>query len=191
MYSDRHVETDTLRWVCGGHGRAADRSGFAGHLSRRYVAVRQTREKDIALRLNVANQTTPVTAEELHTSCQTKPFVPDAATLGTSHSLSAEDFRDLPVALVDPKKQNKKVKERDPSKTIREGKSVEDALREAFQSALFTLSDVVFDKEREHAAVQYSFHCGGLCGNGATLIFHKTANGWEQDNKLLCSFWQA
>ena len=147
--------------------------------------------KDIALRLNVANQTTPVTAEELHTSCQTKPFVPDAATLGTSHSLSAEDFRDLPVALVDPKKQNKKVKERDPSKTIREGKSVEDALREAFQSALFTLSDVVFDKEREHAAVQYSFHCGGLCGNGATLIFHKTANGWEQDNKLLCSFWQA
>jgi hypothetical protein len=41
---------------------------------------------------------------------------------------------------------------------------------EAVDNGLFSLSEIRFDMEMKHAIVAYSFVCGGLCGNGETLL---------------------
>jgi hypothetical protein len=85
--------------------------------------------------------------------------------------------------LVDPKKQTKIVHDNDPDKTMREGKSVDSAVKAAFGTGLFSLSEIAFDKARTHAVVSYTFWCGSLCGNGATWVFEKVGNEWKQTDR--------
>jgi hypothetical protein len=40
---------------------------------------------------------------------------------------------------------------------MRDGKSVDSAVNGAFATALFSLSEIGFDKERSHAVVSYHF----------------------------------
>lgn len=82
--------------------------------------------------------------------------------------------------LVDPNKQAEIVRKNDPDKTMREGKSVSQAVNEAFSTGLFSLSEIAFDKEKRHAVVSYSYRCGALCGNGSTLVFEKVGNSWRK-----------
>jgi hypothetical protein len=83
------------------------------------------------------------------------------------------------IVLVNSKRGDQDVKENDPWKSIQKGRSVEDSVRNGFAHGLFTLSEIQFDKKHEHAIVSYSFVCGGLCGNGATVILEKSNGGWR------------
>jgi hypothetical protein len=90
--------------------------------------------------------------------------------------------------LVDPNKQAEIVRKNYPDKTMREGKSVSEAVDEAFSTGLFSLSEIAFDKEKRHAVVSYSYRCGALCGNGATLVFEKVGDSWRKMDRR-CGGW--
>jgi len=74
------------------------------------------------------------------------------------HSFRSDDLARLGFAalqLVDPDQQGKRVKENDPGKAIRKGVPVDDAVKNGFSNALFSLSEVWFDKTHERAIVSY------------------------------------
>ena len=58
-------------------------------------------------------------------------------------------------------------------------KQLDDSVTKPFNSALFTLSEIVFDQGHVHAVVSYSFYCGSLCGNGNTLTLRKVGKEWK------------
>jgi len=111
-------------------------------------------------------------------------------------SVVAHSFHDLPpevltgssMKLVDPKQQAKIVHSNDPSRTIRNGTPVDNAVRGAFATALFSMSEIAFDKDHHFAAVSYAFWCGSLCGNGSTMIFEKVDGTWKNTNRN-CGHW--
>jgi hypothetical protein len=74
------------------------------------------------------------------------------------------------------------------NKTMRKGKSVEKAVKEAFANGLFSMSEIAFDKSHRHAVVAYRFWCGALCGNGRTLVFEKAGNEWKNTERK-CGGW--
>lgn len=81
------------------------------------------------------------------------------------------------IVLVDPERGRKDAEDNDPEKTIVNGRSIEDAVRNGFAHGLATLSEIQFDKSHTHAIVVYSFYCGQLCGNGGTVVLEKTDAG--------------
>lgn len=101
--------------------------------------------------------------------------------------------RDLPqlgpdkIVLVDPEQQRREVHENDPGKTVGEGKSIEDAVRNGFAHGLVTLSEIRFDKGHNHAIVSYGFFCGSLCGNGGTVVLEKIDGVWQRKSR--CGEW--
>ena len=104
------------------------------------------------------------------------------------HELPPDVLRDKKMKLVDPRKQTKIVHSNDPSKTIRKGKPVKEAVDSAFSTALFSMSEIAFDKDHRFAVVSYRFWCGSLCGNGSTLVFEKVKGEWRNTNRT-CSSW--
>jgi hypothetical protein len=104
------------------------------------------------------------------------------------HDLAPDILPREQVRLVDPNKQKRIVQDNDPDKTMREGKSVGTAVKDAFSTALFSMSEIAFDKDRTHAVVSYSFWCGSLCGNGATWVFEKIGNEWKKTDRN-CGAW--
>ena len=64
---------------------------------------------------------------------------------------------------------------------------IDDSVKQAFQTGLFTLSEIVFDKEHRRAVVTYSFVCGTLCGNGDTLLLKKVGQHWRVAKR--CGGW--
>jgi hypothetical protein len=81
-------------------------------------------------------------------------------------------------------------KPQDPQNLMAHGQSVGSAVDSGFSHGLMTLSVVVFDRTHHIAALKYSFVCGGLCGNGGTVIFIKTAQGWARSKKE-CGTWMS
>lgn len=109
---------------------------------------------------------------------------------GIVHRFHPADLQQLgsdKIGLVDAERQRHEVVENDPGKTIGEGRSIEDAVRNGFAHGLVTLSEIRFDKEHKHAIVSYSFFCGSLCGNGSTVILEKVDGAWRR--KSQCSNW--
>jgi hypothetical protein len=109
---------------------------------------------------------------------------------GIVHRFQPADLAQLgsdKIVLVDPERQQREVSENDPGKTIGEGRSIEDAVRNGFAHGLITVSEIRFDKAHKHAIVFYGFRCGGLCGNGGTVILEKVEGAWQR--KSLCSNW--
>jgi hypothetical protein len=147
-------------------------------------------------------------AGNLHVSSTTYPFNPDSPTSGLAapdclkgiqleslatvshsfHDLTPDVLTGNGMALVDPKKQAKIVHSNDPSDTIRKGKSVENAVTDAFTMALFSMSEIAFDKEHHFAVVTYTFWCGSLCANGSTIVFEKIDGVWKNANRN-CGGW--
>jgi hypothetical protein len=114
-----------------------------------------------------------------------EPVVP-----GIVHRFQPADLPQLgsdKIGLVDPERQRKEVAENDPGKTIGEGRSIEDAVRNGFAHGLVTVSEIRFDKEHKHAIIFYGFYCGSLCGNGGTVILEKVDGAWQR--KSQCSNW--
>lgn len=100
--------------------------------------------------------------------------------------------------LVDRDAQTNTVSKNDPGNVINsaaeKGKplnedKIGDAVKKAFDTALFTLSEIVFDKDHKHAVVSYSFYCGGLCGHGGILVLQKDGETWKIAKR--CSSWIA
>jgi hypothetical protein len=89
---------------------------------------------------------------------------------------------------VDPEKQHKAIEESDPNNAIRRGQDVKIAVDAGFTAGLLTLSEVAFDKKHQHAAMSFSFVCGGLCGHGGTIVFKKENGKWKE-SKRQCSSW--
>ena len=149
--------------------------------------------------LNLANKTEPVD--------QPAPFFDKSCVKGlelenTDNSVSNIHELSLAVAvhssivLVDPALQQKKVEENDPQKLVKRAiedreevteKQVDNSVKRAFQTGLFTLSEIAFDKRHRRAAVAYSFVCGELCGNGDTLILKKVGQKWKISKR--CGGW--
>jgi hypothetical protein len=90
------------------------------------------------------------------------------------------------VHLVDPDKWSA----RDPHDLMAQGQAVESAVEGGFAEGLFTFSAIAFDEAHSTAAFTYSFVCGALCGNGGTVIFKKTQNGWSQSDNQ-CASWMS
>ncbi|MGO9317390.1 MAG: hypothetical protein ACLPXT_14610 [Terracidiphilus sp.] len=114
-----------------------------------------------------------------------EPVVP-----GVVHRFRPADLPQLgsdKIGLVDPERQRNEVAENDPGKTISEGRSIEDAVRNGFAHGLVTVSEIRFDKEHQHAIVSYSFFCGSLCGNGGTVILEKVDGAWQRKSR--CHDW--
>jgi hypothetical protein len=106
----------------------------------------------------------------------------------TYHELTPDVLPGKNMKLVDAQKQAKIVHGNDPDKTMREGKAVDSAVKEAFATALFSMSEIAFDRDQRHAVVSYRFWCGALCGNGATLVFEKAGNEWKKTERN-CGGW--
>jgi hypothetical protein len=114
-----------------------------------------------------------------------EPVVPTVV-----HRFRAADLQQLgsdTIVLVDSEWQTKEVAENDPGKTIGEGRSIEDAVRNGFAHGLVTLSEIRFDKTHKHAIVSYGFYCGSLCGNGGTVILENADGTWRR--KSVCGAW--
>ena len=107
-----------------------------------------------------------------------------------SRPLSSEVADRNNVRLVDPKHHKSTVKRNDPSRKIREGESVEDALKGAFASGLLQVSEVAFDRNHRYAVMKFSFLCGMFCGHGGTMVFEKRKGEWKP-TKRRCSFWMS
>lgn len=116
-----------------------------------------------------------------------EPAVPQ-----TVHRFRPEDLGQIgsnQIQLVDAEAQQKDVEQNDPGTAIRNGASVDDAVKNGFAHGRTWLSEIRFDKTHTHAVVFYGFICGGLCGNGGTVILEKTAKGWKR--KSQCSSWMS
>jgi hypothetical protein len=161
---------------------------------------------EVAIYRAVLQQYSSKDAGSLHVSITAYPLSPDSPGLTTpdclkgiqleSLSMVSHSFHDLPpdvltgrgMMLVDPKKQTKIVHGNDPSNTIGKGKSVENAVGDAFATALFSMSEISFDKGHHFGVVSYHFWCGSLCGNGSTIVFEKINGVWKNANRN-CGGW--
>jgi hypothetical protein len=112
------------------------------------------------------------------------------------HKLDRSLALDKRFSLVGPGHQQDKIKENDPQKLIKSAidnhqkvadKQVNESVKRAFETGLFTLSEILFDKQQRHALVAYSFVCGGLCGNGNLLALTRFGKKWKVTKK--CGGW--
>src|SRR5208283_4185683 len=115
---------------------------------------------------NLADQTVPLqTSGPMGDEECAKGLLMGPVSTAVVQRFRAQDLPQLGsenIALVDPDRQKKEVAENDPGKTIGEGRSIEDAVRNGFAHGLVTLSEIHFDKDHTHAIVSYSFFCGSL-----------------------------
>ncbi len=159
-----------------------------------YRAVLRQYESSDSRSLNVSARTYPLDAASPMTGladreCLKGIQLENLAGLAHSfHDLTSAVLPAKNIKLVDPKQQSKIVRDNDPDKSIRDGKSVHSAVEGAFATALFSMSEIGFDKERSHAVVSYHFWCGSLCGNGATLVFQKVNGEWKKTSRN-CGGW--
>jgi hypothetical protein len=141
--------------------------------------------------INLAVQTIPYPtsgafdAGDCGKDLELEPVVP-----GIVHRFRPADLPQMgsdKIGLVDLERQSREVAENDPGKTIGEGRSIEDAVRNGFAHGLVRVSEIRFDKQHKHAIVSYSFLCGSLCGNGGTVVLEKSDGTWQR--KSQCGGW--
>ena len=111
-----------------------------------------------------------------------------AETNSTVHTIGPEAIDSKKYRLVDANQQAAQIRKNDPSRTVGEGRSIENAVSAAFASGLLEISEIAFDKEHHYAVMRFRFVCGGLCGNGATLVLEKIGDTWQR-TKRSCNEW--
>jgi hypothetical protein len=137
--------------------------------------------------LNLANITEPF--DEPDTACVTGLDSRVAKrSASTVHRIASSFVADTKITLVDSSRQQATIKENDPQNLIRKAvddhqkiadEQLDQSVKSAFDTGLFTLSEIAFDREHRRAVVSYSFVCGGLCGNGSTLVLRKVGHNWK------------
>jgi|SRR5579863_5189859 len=149
--------------------------------------------------LNVANRTEPLDDSRpmLDEACfkEVEASVPKPSA-PVSHRLEPSLMPDMQIVLVDPDRQQKLIDKNDPQNLVKKAvddhervtdAQVDESVKDALEVGIFTLSEILFDKPHCRAAVAYSFVCGGLCGNGNTLILTKSGKFWKVTKR--CGGW--
>jgi hypothetical protein len=149
--------------------------------------------------LNVANTTEPLDDSRpmFDEACmkEIEASVPKSS-VPISHKLERSLMPEMHIVLVDPDHQQKLIDENDPQilvkKVVDDHEQVTDAqvdqsVKHAFEVGMFTLSEIVFDKQHRRVAVAYSFVCGSLCGNGNTLNLRESGQSWKITKR--CGGW--
>jgi len=104
------------------------------------------------------------------------------------HKLEPPLVSNTKIVLVDPERQETAIKKNDLQNFMKKAhdghekvtrEQSDESLKQAFQSGLFTLSEIVFDKEHQRAAVAYRFVCGTFCGNDNTVVLNKKGHDWK------------
>ena len=112
------------------------------------------------------------------------------------HKLDRRVATGLRIVLVDADRQQKKIAENDPQNTVKKAidghekvseKQMKDSVTQAFSTGLFTFSEIAFEKQHRRAVVSYSFVCGGLCGQGRTVVLKNFGQTWKIING--CGGW--
>jgi len=163
-----------------------------------YRALLSDYMKDSQGTLNLSNQTEPLDLKaSLAEGCVGKLQLEGSDRSDSIVHEIPNATKLLPnVVLVDPQQQEAKVKQNDPQQLIKKAleggprptdEQMDNSLKLAFSTGLFSFSEIVFDKAHRHALVSYSFVCGGLCGHGNTLLLEKAKNTWKI--KKTCSSW--
>ena len=155
--------------------------------------------KDSGDALNVSSTTEPFEYSKpfFHEECLggIELEKPDAAAQ-VIHRLGLDVLINPKVVLVEPEQQRAKIRKNDPQnlvkKVVDEGeavsdKQVEESVKLAFATGMFSLSEILIDKAHQHAVVSYAFDCGDLCGNGRILLLERTGEGWKVKNT--CGEW--
>jgi hypothetical protein len=158
-----------------------------------YTTVVQEWVADPAASLNVANRTLPLDAtadSAALINCACESEIAPETLLKASLSFHRLTPGVLPkqVRLVDPEKQGARVHASDPHTGVGQGKSVEEAVTNAFANGLFSVSEIAFDKEHRHALLRFSFVCGSLCGSGNTVLFERVRGRWKRTDRA-CGGW--
>jgi hypothetical protein len=83
------------------------------------------------------------------------------------------------IILVDPDAQGIQIKANDPSKTMKEGKTSDEAVNQASATGLLTMSEIVFDQHHRAALMSFSFWCGRTCGHAGVYLFKKSGKKWK------------
>ncbi len=139
--------------------------------------------------LNVSNRTFRIDRDLADCGCLKDMELQSIANAAHSfHILTRDVLGGKKIRLVDADKQAVIVQSNDPSNSLREGKSVETAINRAFSTGLFSVSEIVFDKEHRRALVSYSFVCGSLCGSGGVWLFEKVDGAWKKSERV-CGGW--
>lgn len=112
------------------------------------------------------------------------------------HRLSPEVTVGTSVALVDPDRQERKIRERDPQDLVRRAidgheqinpQQIRESVDKALESEMLTLSEIIFDRRHRRALVSYELHCGTLCGHGDTIVLKRAGRGWKVGKR--CGGW--
>jgi hypothetical protein len=100
------------------------------------------------------------------------------------------------MVLVDPDQQAALIKKNDPQNLIINSikdhqpateSDLDQSLKTAFSTGLFTFSEIVFNKQHTRAILEYGFSCGMLCAHGNTVILKKVQKKWKVSKT--CSSW--
>lgn len=138
--------------------------------------------------LNLSFETTPLSPDDRDCGGKAVSFEPVGNQV---HRFREDDLAQIGgnLRLVDPRKQEREIRENDPGKKIKDGASVDDAVTNGFKHGLVKLSEIRFNASHDKAVVWYGFTCGGLCGNGGTVILEKKDGVWRR--KATCSVWMS
>ena len=149
--------------------------------------------------LNLADTTKPFRLNDFQdekTCLKSASIQLDATRTNVVHRLSPAVALNSKVFLVDPNRQSKTVKKNDPGNLIKgaiedykplSDKELEESVKQAFATGLFTFSEIAFNKQHTRAALWYSFYCGGLCGHGNTVVLKQVNGKWKMSKR--CGGW--
>ena len=139
-------------------------------------------------KLNIASTTeTPDQGPLFDYRCMKRAYG-DGTSVHVVHKLDSLLAGNPQLVLVQSQQQEQEIQGNDPQKLIKKAiddhekvtdKELDKSTKKAFETGLLTLSEIVFDKQHKHAVVAYSFVCGGLCGNGNTLLLEKVGKKWK------------
>jgi hypothetical protein len=107
--------------------------------------------------LNVARTTIPFKPDDSNREDCLTAFSDDDLKVTSSHSFTPDAFPGAAVKLVAPRHDTSG----------------------GFTPDTFTFSDIVYDASHTHAAFSYAYICGGLCGNGSTVVYVRAGGVWK------------
>jgi hypothetical protein len=155
-------------------------------------------DKDSAL--NIANVTDPFTMNgEFTGSCPKDSNDAEPASSQEPqviHRLDPAVALSSKMVLVDPDQQVELIRKNDPQHLIINSikdqqtptdSDLDQSLKTAFSTGLFTFSEIVFNKQHTRAILSYSFSCGRLCGHGNFVVLKKAHGKWKVGK--VCGGW--